>query len=157
MKRLQINLDELAFILHRGKLLDMYCFLNTSTGEILNIPSDRKTLEAMFRLPENSAMLTTADLVSRMVPPGVNFLTVPDLFSQNVFNLMTEFIDSVQTLFPTETEALIRAVHQEGGWKDFHDIVRSNEELLAKYIRFRDRFFESSARRWLEEKDIELV
>jgi len=157
MKQLQINLDELAFILHRGKLLDMYCFLNTATGEILNIPSDRKTLETMFQLPENSEMLTTADLVSRMVPPGVNFLTVPDLFSQNVFNLMSEFISSIQDSFPSETEELMRAVHQEGGWTEFHNIVRSNDELLAKYIRFRDRFFEASALRWLEEKNIKLV
>ncbi len=157
MKPLQINLDELAFILHRGKLLEMYCFLNTSTGEILNIPSDRKTLETMFKLPENSALLTTADLVSRMVPPGVNFLTIPDLFSQNVFNLMSEFIDSVQDSFPAESETLVRAVHEEGGWTDFHNIVRSNDELLAKYIRFRDRFFERSAQHWLEKKNIELV
>ena len=157
MKQLRINLDELAFILHRGKLLDMYCFLNTSTGEILNIPSDRKTLETMFKLPENSTLLTTTDLVSRMVPPGVNFLTIPDLFSQNVFNLMSEFISSIQDSFPAEAESLLRALQQEGGWTEFHKIVRSNDELLAKYIRFRDRFFESSARRWLEEKNIELV
>ncbi len=157
MKRLQINLDELAFVLHRGKLLDMYCFLNIATGEILNIPSDRKTLESMFKLPENSTLLTTADLVSRMVPAGVNFLTIPNLFSQNVFNLMSEFIASIQESFPVETEDLLRAVQHEGGWAEFLNIVRSNDELLAKYIRFRDRFFESSARRWLEEKNIELV
>lgn len=157
MGKLQINLDELAFVLHRGKLLDMYCFLNMATGEILNIPSDRKTLETMFKLPEESTLLTTADLVSRMVPPGVNFLTIPNLFSQNVFNLMSEFINSIQEKFPAESEALVRTLHGEGGWTDFHNTVRENEALLVKYIRFRDRFFEASARRWLEEKDIELI
>lgn len=156
MKQLSINLDELAFVLHRGKLLDMYCFLNASSGNILSIPSDREILYTMLQPLENPELLTTHELVSRLIPDGVNLLTIPDLFQQNIFDLMSEFIASIQEDNPGIAENLLVAV-KEDGYSEFHNILQKNKQLLTYYISYRDRFFETSAIEWLRNINIEVV
>lgn len=157
MKQLKINLDELAFLLHRGKSLEMFCFLNTSSGKILSIPSDREILQAMINLPEDHERYNTIDLVSPLIPEGENFIAIPDLFSAHVFELMSAFISAVDHEHPVLAERLTLAVQKEGGFDRFLHVVREKRPIFDKYLRYRDRFFEDSAREWLSENGIELI
>lgn len=156
MKQLKINLDELAFVLHRGKTLEMFCFLSTTSGKILSIPSDREILKAMVKLPEDHERYNTKDLVASLVPAGENFITIPDLFSAHVFDLMNEFISTIETENPGLAEHLTLAVHDDGGFERFLRIVREERRVYNEYLKYRDQFFERSAREWLEQNGIEL-
>lgn len=157
IRQLHINLDEFAFLLHRGETLDLYCFLNASSGEILSIPSDRKILQAMLKLTEESEMLTTQDLVARLIPDGQDYLTIPDNFRQNIYMIMSEFINSIQNTHPTLADNLNRAVHEEGGYEAFLKDLRKDRFIFKRYLHYRDQFFEQSALNWLGENNIELV
>ena len=157
MRQLQINLDEFAFLLHRGKALDLYCFLNSKSGAILSIPSDRKILLTMLNMPASSETLTTQSLVARLIPDGQDYLTIPDIFRQNVYKLMSDFIHSIRASQPKLADMLDTSVHEEGGYESFLKIIRKDGSIFNRYMRYRDQFFEQSARLWLTENNIELV
>ncbi len=44
MKNLTVNIDELAFVLHRGSDIKMECYLDLRNGKILNIPTNEKLI-----------------------------------------------------------------------------------------------------------------
>ncbi len=157
MRQLQINLDEFAFLLHRGKTLDLHCFLNMETGAILSIPSDRKILLTILNLPEDSEMLTTNSLVARLIPNDQDYLTIPDNFQQNVYRLMSDFIHSIRNNYTSLADMLDASVHKEGGYDSFMHIIRKNGSIINHYLRYRDRFFEQSARQWLTKNNLELI
>lgn len=157
MRQLQINLDEFAFLLHRGKTLDLYCFLNTTTGDIVSIPSDREMLIALLKLPEGSEMLTTHSLVARLIPDGQDFLTIPDNFRVHIFKLMSDFINSIRSSHPNLATKLDTSIHENNGYKSFMNTIRKDGSVFNRYLRYRDQFFEQSARAWLTENEIELV
>lgn len=76
MKELPINIDELAFVLHRGSELDMECYLNLETGDILNIPTDNVILTNILKLEKNINLLDKEALIRKIAPDSTKFFLV---------------------------------------------------------------------------------
>jgi len=154
MTELTINLDELAFVLHRGDSLKLACYLDVETGNIVNIPTDRNVLQDVLKLGENSQLLSTENMVNQLVPDGHHLLSIPDLFTQNVFELMMDFQHSVEESEPKLASELLTTIHGEGGFKQFRELIQKEFRWLKLFIRFRDSFFEEKAKNWLNSKEI---
>ncbi len=153
MLELPINLDELAFVLHRGPEMHVECFLDCETGEIIYIPTDTSALNAMFQSVFEPERLNVEALARDITRKDTALKYIPDNFSQVVFELMTGFIES--TSFPDYLlKKLEKAIQGKGGYTEFHAILKSAPQYLKKFINFRDDFFAYKAIEWLKENNI---
>ncbi len=152
---LSINLDELAFVLHRGPQLKMECFLDRETGAIIYIPTDVSALSAMFNSTFEPELLNINALARDIVHKDTPLLYIPDHFSQNIFELMNTFVGST-TLPENLSKKLIKAIHGSGGYAEFHAILKSDPKQFKKFLNFRDDFYFSKAVEWLKENQIQV-
>jgi hypothetical protein len=157
MPELSVNLDELAFVLHRSPSLHLDCYLDLETGNILNVPTDRKVLENLLPPEENSQMLSTDNMIEQLLPKGGNLLFIPDLFEQHVFKLMIDFHKTLEEGEPELAEQLFITIHGEGGYASFRKLIQKRYQLLKSFIRFRDSFFEQEAQTWLKQNNISAI
>ena len=153
MRELPINLDELAFVLHRGKDLDMECFLNLETGEILYIPTDTDVMHSIFHQLSLPELVSITSLAERLFPDISNLLYIPDNFNDCVFDLMNQFV-SLPIINDMVQNNLLKAIHNKGGFKKFHQIIQEIPGLLKEFVQFRDKFFQENAKNWLNGHEI---
>ncbi len=157
MTELSVNMDELAFILHRSPSLHLACYFDLTTGNIINVPTNRKVLENLLSPEENNQLLSTENMIEQMLPKGGNLIFIPDLFEQNIFNLMMQFQESIQNEDPEFAEKLLNTIHGEGGYASFRKLIQKRYHLLKSFIRFRDSFFEQEAQSWLNQNNISAI
>ena len=153
MRKLPINLDELAFVLHRGDELDMECFLNLDTGEIHYIPTDNDVLQSMFKQLTIPELVSVTTLAERLFTDISRLLYIPDNFKDVVFDLMNQFAN-LPSLPDVTRERLLQAIHHKGGFEKFHNVLQEFPGLLTRFVEFRDSFFLEKAREWLEGHEI---
>ncbi len=158
MRYLPINLDELAFVLHRSAELRMECFLHLKTGSIINIPTDTSLLEQVMDVHENIDISKPGKLLKLMVKNPDDYLHIPNHFSRNIFHIMSEFTRFVETKNQVLSEKLWEVIKsKEGGSQVFVEMIENKPGLFRNYIRFRDLVFEKEARHWLLENDIIVI
>ena len=158
MKQLPINLDELAYLLHRGQTIDMASYFHLTTGEIINIPTERKILRKLVPEVDNGWQFAAEDLVRKILPEeSEDLIEIPNLLQQHVFGLMSGFISTIADGFPAEAAKLEMTIHKNGSYADFRKILDHNKKILKKYITYRDIFFEQSAIEWLKTYEIEVL
>jgi len=156
MKRLKINMDELAFVLHRGAELEMKCYLDLKSGRILNFPTNLEVVKQLFHLKEDVNNIDINKLIRRILPEPQHFLELPDMFDQVAFDLMSRFTRSIEVSKPLLAEELWKGIHEGQGYKAFNTKIREEYPgLLRSFIRLRDELFEESARNWLKSQHIE--
>ncbi len=153
MKKLPINLDELAFVLHRGEDLKMECFLNLKSGEILYVPTDTEILRSLLHQISPPELLNTKALAESLFGKNNNLIYIPDNFKNVVFDLMSGFTN-LSVLSDQIQNKLVNAIQREGGFNKFHQILCEIPDLLKKFIEFRDDFFLEKALEWLKEQNI---
>ena len=153
MRELPVNLDELAFVLHRGDELDMECFLNLETGEIHYIPTDNDVLQSLFHKLTLPELVSITSLAERLFPDISKLLYIPDNFKDIVFDLMNQFAN-LSSLPELAREKLLEAIHHKGGFKKFHKVLEEFPGLLTNFIEFRDTFFLQKAQEWLKKHEI---
>ncbi len=157
MSEFSVNMDELAFVLHRSPSLHLDCYLDLETGNIINVPTDRKVLENLLPPEENSQLLSTENMIEQLLPKDGKLLFIPDLFEQNIFNLMMQFQESLAEDEPELAEKLFITIHGEGGYASFRKLIQKRYQLLKLFIRFRDSFFEREAKAWLKQNHVSAV
>lgn len=155
MRFLPINLDELAFVLHRTVDLHMECFLHLKTGSIINIPTDESLLAELLDRRENIDVSRPIKLLKIIVNDPENYLHIPSQFSKNIFHIMSEFTRFVETKNHVLSDQLWEVIKSnKGGSRVFVEKIENKPALFRHYIRFRDSVFEKEARHWLKENDI---
>ena len=157
MAELSINIDELAFVLHRGSELELECYLNLETGDIINIPTDNDILTSILKLEKNINVLDKEALIRKIAPDSTNFLYIPNNFPNIIFDLMSEFTRSIENEYQELHDKLWVAIQKEGGYQEFHRMIKSEQGLLKKFLLLRDSFFEASALQWLRDNEIKVV
>ena len=157
MHKLNISLDELAFVLNRGETIKIACFLDLATGNILNVPTERQVLKNLIDNDHEVALYSTTELVNKVMPKNKSVIPIPNLFNQYIYDLMNKFIVTAKDEFPDSIESLSQAVHNKGGYTDFRQIVLEEKDMLKRYISVRDDFYEQIALNWLKENEIELI
>ncbi len=153
MLELPINLDELAFVLHRGPDMNMECFLDCETGEIIYIPTETSALNAMFHSVFESERMNVEALARDLTRKDTALKYIPDNFSLVVFELMTGFVETTE-LPEILQDKLLKAIHGSGGFFEFHSTLKSAPRFLKKFIQFRDNFYLNKAMDWLKANNI---
>ncbi len=152
MQKLPINIDELAFVLHRGPGLEMECFLNLDTGAIINIPMNRKFLQRILQV--DVEMLREDALIKMLLPENGRFLRIPNQFSSRLYELFSGFAKEIEDAHPVIYNRLWVLIHEDGTYTEYKNIVNKIPSLKAYFIRYRDDLYEKYAIRWLEENNI---
>ncbi|HID38618.1 MAG TPA: hypothetical protein EYP36_03780 [Calditrichaeota bacterium] len=152
---LPINIDELAFVLHRGPGLEMECFLNLDTGAIINIPTNRKFLKRILKI--DVEMLRDDALINMLLPENGHFLYIPNQFSLRLYELFSSFAKKIETTYPEIHDRLWVLIQKNGTYSEYKNIFSKVSSLNAYFIRFRDDLYEKYAIRWLEENNITYV
>ena len=152
MQKLPINIDELAFILHRGPGLEMECFLNLDSGAIINIPMNKNFLQRILKV--DVEMLREDALINMLLPEDGHFLRIPNQFSLRLYELFSGFAHEIEDAFPVIYDRLWVVIQKNGTYNDFKNIFSKIPSLKAFFIRYRDDLYEKYAIRWLEENKI---
>ena len=152
MRTLSINIDELAFVLHRGPGLDMECFLNLDNGAIINIPTNRQFLKQILDV---DVELLREDALMRMLLPGEGrYLHIPDQFSLRLFELQSGFTEKIKKSYPKIYQQLWRLIQKDGVYTDFRNILKDVPGLNERFLKYRDALYEKYAIEWLKENNI---
>lgn len=154
MRKLPVNLDELAFVLHRGSALAMDCFLDLDTGQIITIPLDAELLVQILHLDIDPPMLEPKSLIGSLVPQGRNLIHIPDNYAIVIFDLMADFSRKIEHQIPDMSQNLWGTIHNKGGFPEFRRIIMRRQGLLNQFIDFRDKYYRGKARKWLKENQI---
>lgn len=152
-KKLPINIDELAFVLHRGPRLEMECFLNLDTGAIVNVPTNRQFLKQVLDVDVD--LLREDALMQMLLPKEGRFLHIPDQFSLRLFELQSGFAEEIKYSYPKIYDRLWQLIQHEGIYDDFRQIIKEVQGLNDRFIGFRDALYEKFALEWLAENKIE--
>ena len=155
MQKVPINIDELAFVLHRGPGLEMECFLNLDTGVIINIPMNRKFLQRILEV--DVEMLREDALIKMLLPEDGHFLRIPNHFSLRLYELFSGFAKEIEKAYPVIHDRLWLLIQRDGTYSEYKNIFSKVPSLNAYFIRFRDDLYEKFAIRWLEENNIAYV
>ncbi len=156
-RRLSINLDELAFVLHRGPGIKMECFLNLQNGNILNIPSNDDLLISMLNLRETIEFYDRHQLILELLPAPEHHLFIPDQFYQHIFTLMSDFAEQIRETHPGLFRKYWYIIHRYGEYDRFIRLTRKHIALHQRFLELRDSLFERNARQWLRENHIAFV
>lgn len=157
MKELNINMDELSFVLHRGQDLEMECYLNTQSGDIISVPTNDSILSNILNLEDDVSVLNKNGLVEMMLPDHGDLLYIPNNFSQIIFELMSDFIKLIENDHAELHDQLWAAIQNSGGFEEYHRIIKSRPGILNQFIVFRDKKFEKNALIWLKDHEIKPV
>lgn len=153
MKTLTINLDELSFVLHRGRGLYMHCFLDLENGKILNIPTNREVVRQVLGITGNNfssnalSLKLTEDKKDRL-------LEIPDRFDLIIYDLMTEFTRSIEKENLVLADQLWKIIHRGEGYHTFHAVLTEHPGMLRKFVNLKDAVFEKDTIDWLEQNNI---
>ncbi|MGD9899223.1 MAG: hypothetical protein AB7T22_08870 [Calditrichaceae bacterium] len=157
MKELMINMDELAFVLHRGHDIEMECYLDTRSGDIISIPTNDSIISSTLDLEDDVSVLNKNGLVEMMLPDRGDLLYIPNNFSQILFELMSDFTKLIENDHAELHDMLWAAIQKGGGFEEFHRIIKSRPGILNQFIVFRDNKFEENAVIWLKDHEIKSV
>lgn len=154
-KRLNVDLDELAFIMDQ-RLPEMQHFLDTETGDVHSV-ADTDLREADGEDDRDSAARPYAAsdlpewqrqakaLASQIRADGERFVPISPTESYESYHLMEEFIEQVKDV--RLRERLADAITGKGAFRRFKD-------TLLAYPRVREdwfRFDAAAKRRWAAE------
>ncbi|MBD3223594.1 MAG: hypothetical protein GF313_02625 [Caldithrix sp.] len=154
MQTLQINITELAFVLHRGPDMEMECYLNLDSGNIINIPTNRDVLSNILKFKDDIDRYDKHALIQKLIPENLKYLYIPDQLSQVLFPMMDQFIELIKNDEPSYHEKLWKAIHRYGDSKRFTRILKTNPKLFDHYLMFRDFYFEKEADKWLKKQGV---
>lgn len=157
MLELPINISELAFVLHRGEEMQMECFLDLHSGRIINIPTNPDLVKRLHHKKVSDMNFNEKYFVDHLMSDKSSCLYIPDLFKQNIYNLMSSFVTEVEKKNFVDSRALWNTIQSEGGFTEFHSIISGKQKLYDFFIEFRDRMYKKIAVVWLKENQIKII
>ncbi|MBN2425349.1 MAG: hypothetical protein JXR46_13770 [Calditrichaceae bacterium] len=157
MLELAINIIELAYVLHRGEEMQMECFLDLHSGKILNIPTNPDLVKRLHHKKVSDMNFNEKYFVDHLISDKSSYLYIPDLFKQNIYNLMSSFVNEVEKRNFVDSQALWNTIQSEGGFSEFHSIISGKQKLYDLFIEFRDRTYKKFAIGWLKENQIKII
>jgi hypothetical protein len=173
MRRLTVDLDELAAALDGDGPPDAAWYLDLETGELAMITDEeRQELDAVYDdlPPAGQPQVSVAEaLEGRDVPEwmkeliiladavekglGTRYVEVPETGSRPAYEDMEDFI---KTVADDELQALLwRAIEGRGAFRRFKDTLADQPAEQERWYAFRDARRRERAIAWLREEDIE--
>jgi hypothetical protein len=175
MRKLPVDLDELALALEAGREVFDY-FFDLETGATIMVTEETSgQLEELYELageqdPEaeidlpalmaaegiedwEAELLLDADRVEREF--GVSIVRVPQTESREGYRDMEAFIDTVEDAHLADLLAV--AIQGRGAFRRFKDVLLDHESERQRWFAFKDRRAEQRVVEWLESHGIEPI
>jgi hypothetical protein len=158
MKKLKVDIDEIAFIMETSDEFESITLFDTETGEIVSIPNELMSAvesddeEAMQDLPdwEKDLIGTAESLVNN---EGGRYVDIPRKPSYEAYNLMVEFTGSVKN--KRLKEKLEIALDGKGAFSRFKNVITDYPDEEKKWFALKDKKMRDEVIEWLNYLGIE--
>lgn len=153
MKKLRVDLDEIAFIMEMSdNFLGSIRVFDTETGEIVDIPSEVMSAvesgdeKEIGSLPEwEKDLIEAAEKV--LSDDSMRYVEIPRKPSYEAYNLMVEFADSIKDRHLREK--LYIALDGKGAFRRFKNVLLGCPEEEKRWFAFKDRRLRQEVIEWL--------
>lgn len=157
-KKLKVDLSELVFEMEMGDKMERSGYLDTETGEIIDMPDeimrgveDGETDSVLVEWDEELA--ETADQI--LSDDKNRFLLIPKRESREGYEIMVSFTGTVDDR--RLREKLDIALDGRGAFRRFRRVLNDYPDALEKWYKFKDDWMRDEAVQWLLEHGIEPV
>ncbi len=159
MKKLKVDLDEIAFVMEQADDLGIHTSLfDGETGEVVTLPNELIDAvesgdeEEIEDLPEwELEMIDTAKSV--LADEGGRFVEIPRRSSRKGYNLMVEFAESVANKHLREKLSV--ALDGKGAFGRFKSVLGDYPDELEWWYAFNGRAMRQEVVDWLHSIGIE--
>ncbi len=157
-KKLKVDLSELIFEMELGDNMERSGYLDTETGEIIDMPDD--IMRAVEDGESESALVEwdedLAETAEQILSDEQNrFLPIPKRESREGYEIMVAFTESAKN--KGLQEKLSIALDGKGAFQRFRDVLNQHPDELERWYTFKDDWMREEAVRWLLENGIEPV
>jgi hypothetical protein len=160
MKKLKVDIDEIAFIMETSDEFDSVTLFDTETGEIVSIPNELMSAvesndeEALQCLPDRERdLIGTAESIVN--DESGRYVDIPRKPSYEAYDLMVEFASSVTNKHLREKLEI--ALDGKGAFSRFKNVISDYPEEEKKWFMFKDKRMREDVMEWLHELGIEPI
>lgn len=160
MKKLKVDIDEIAFIMEMSNDFESTRLFDTETGEIVDIPGELMSAvesddeDEIDNLPEwEKDLIETVESV--LSDNTGRYVEIPRKPSYESYNLMVEFASSVKGR--GLREKLNIALDGKGAFRRFKNVLAGYPEEEKRWYAFKDDRLRHEVIDWLESIGIEPV
>lgn len=160
MKKLKIDIDEIAFIMETSDEFGSVTLFDTKTGEIVSIPNELMSAvesddeEALQDIPDwERDLIETAESIAN--DESGRFADIPRKPSFEAYNLMVEFSNSVEN--KRLKEKLSIALDGKGAFRKFKNVISDYPEEEKRWFAFKGKRMREEVVEWLNDLGIETI
>jgi hypothetical protein len=148
MKKLKVDINEIAFTMETSDEFESITLFDTETGEIVSIPNE----EEMQDLPDwEKDLIEIAENICN--DEGGRYVDIPRKPSYEAYNLMVEFASSVTN--KNLKEKLDIALDGKGAFRRFKNVISDYPDEEKKWFAFKDKKMREDVIEWLHDLGIE--
>ncbi len=155
MKRLKVDIGEIAMIMEDQNRYDTQYYFDTETGEVVAIPE-----ELMRAIDEGETCEGLPDWELDLLPQAKwiyqgndRYVEIPTRPSHEGYNWMVEFAEGVGD--GKIRRELSIALDGKGAFKRFKNVLRDHPEVEKEWFKFKAEREEKEVKEWLESLGIE--
>ncbi len=157
-KKLKVDLNELVFAMELGDNLERSGYLDTETGEVIDMPDD--ILRGVEDGETESVLADWDDELAATAGKILGdehgrFLEVPKRESREGYEIMVAFAATIGE--KDLREKLSIALDGKGAFRRFRNVLDRNPDELEQWYQFKDEWMREEAVRWLLAHGIEPV
>lgn len=131
-KKLKIDLSELVFEMEMGDNMERSGYLDTETGEIIDMPDD-----VMRAMDDGKTGEDLAEVAGKILGDETNrFLLIPKRESGEGYEVMVSFAGSVEDR--NLQEKLEIALDGKGAFRRFRNVLNQHPDELERWYKFKD-------------------
>jgi len=160
MKKLKVDIDEIAFIMETPDEFDSATLFDTETGEIVSVPNELMSAvesddeEALQDFPDwERDLIETAESIVN--DENGRFVDIPRKPSYEAYDLMIEFTGSVQN--KRLRGKLEIALDGKGAFRRFKNVISDYPEEEKRWFAFKDKRMQEEVIEWLNDLGIETI
>jgi hypothetical protein len=167
-QRIPVQMDDLQEALdYFGYEIDYY--LDLDTGQVIMLHDDIRldlqkiwnddpakveaAIQALDLGDEEKDMLRAAAAIEQ--EEGARFIPIPHAESQDNYETMEDFIDTISDL--KLRQKLATSIQGKGAFRRFRDVLVSHPDEEARWYAYKDEQARQRALQWLDEEGIEAI
>lgn len=158
MKKLKVDINEIAFIMETSDEFGSTTLFDTETGEIVSIPHEVMSAvesddeEALQDLPDwEKDLIETAESI--ISDESGRYVDIPRKPSYEAYNLMVEFASSIKNR--RLKEKLDIALDGKGAFRRFKNVISDYPAEEERWFAFKDKRMREEVIEWLNDLGIE--
>ncbi|MBZ0156097.1 MAG: UPF0158 family protein [Alphaproteobacteria bacterium] len=155
MKKVPLDIDEVAFAMEIQSGNGMLSYLDTDTGEVIKIFSyiiDGLEAGEEISAAEAPGMVEYAEEI--LEDEMGRFMEIPTLSSEESYEIMIHFIETIKS--EPVRNALLGTLQGKGALRRFRETIARWPELEQQWFAYHDKRLREEALRWLASIGVEI-